>query len=219
MAEDVVVGGPRDVRASRDGPADAPGCVVACPPHPQAGGTRSNPVLVALGEALADRGQATLRFDYGPWDDGEGEVDDAGRAVAWAADRHRAVGLFGYSFGATVALAAAGRAAADPPDGPDDTTDGVGDPPRVAGVVALAPAHRLPAPDTLGALEAVDAPVLVLAAERDRTVDSTPVVERARALGHATDVLPADHHFVGQRATVAGRAADFLGPLLAAASD
>ncbi|MDZ7700655.1 MAG: alpha/beta family hydrolase [Halobacteriales archaeon] len=191
MSEDVVVGGPRDVRASLDGPAGGRGCVVACPPHPQAGGTRSNPVLTALGEALADRELATLRFDYGPWDDGEGEVADAERAVDWAAERYGAVGLFGFSFGATVALAAAADR-------------------EVVGVVALSPAHRLPTLDTVAVLEAVDVPVLLLYGERDRVVDSTPVAERARELGHEVAALPADHHFVGQRGKVAGRAADFL---------
>lgn len=191
MSEDVVVPGGRDVRGSLDGPAAGRGCVVACPPHPQAGGTRSNPVLTALGEALADRGFATLRFDYGPWDGGRGEVTDAERAVDWAADRYDAVGLFGYSFGATVALAAAAERA-------------------VVGVAALAPAHQLPSLDTVAALEAVDVPVQLLYGERDRVVDSEPAAERARELGHAVAALPADHHFVGQRAKVAARVASFF---------
>lgn len=190
MSEDVVVPGGRDVRGSLDGPGEARGCVVACPPHPQFGGTRSNPVLRAVGATLADRGLATLRFDYGPWDEGDGEVADAERAVEWAADRYPAVGLFGYSFGATVALAAA---------------DG-----RVVGVSALAPARRLPSLDTIAALEAVAVPVQLLYGERDRTVDSEAVAERARELGHEVTALPADHHFVGQRDAVAERVADFF---------
>lgn len=191
MSEDVVVPGDRDVRGSLDRPEAARGCVVACPPHPEFGGSRSNPVLRALGETLAERELATLRFDYGPWDEGDGEVVDAARAVDWAADRFDAVGLFGYSFGATVALAAA----AERP---------------VVGVSALAPAHRLPNIDTAAALEAVTAPVQVLYGERDRTVDSVPIADRARELGHEVEALPADHHFVGQTELVATRVAAFF---------
>lgn len=191
MGDAVVIPGGRDVRGSLDGPQDAAGCVVACPPHPQAGGTRSNPVLTAVGEALEHRHLATLRFDYGPWDEGAGETRDAGNAVDWAADRFPAVGLFGYSFGATVALAAAG-------DRP------------VVGVVALAPAHRLPSIETIEALESVAAPVLLLYAERDQVVDSEPAADRARALGHDVAGLPADHHFVGQQTKVAERVGAFF---------
>jgi len=191
MSETVIVPGRRDVRGSLDGPREARACVVACPPHPEAGGTRSNPVLMAVGEIMADRGDATLRFDYGPWDDGEGEVLDTQRAVDWAVERFTAVGLFGYSFGAPVALAAAGDRS-------------------VAGVVALAPAHRLPSLETIDALEAAGAPVLLLYGERDQVVDSQPTAERARELGHAVAALPADHHFVGQRSKVAERVRSFF---------
>ncbi len=191
MDDAVVIPGGRDVRGSLDGPQDAEGCVVACPPHPQAGGTRSNPVLTAVGEALADRDLAALRLDYGPWGEGSGETRDARNTVDWAADRFPAVGLFGYSFGATVALAAAGERS-------------------VVGVVALAPAHRLPSIDTIEALESVSAPVSLLYAERDRVVDSEPAADRARALEHDVAGLPADHHFVGQRTKVAERVAAFF---------
>ncbi|MFB6361189.1 MAG: alpha/beta hydrolase [Halobacteriales archaeon] len=191
MADAVVIPGGRDVRGSIDGPQEAAGCVVACPPHPQAGGTRTSPVLTAVGEALADRDLGTLRFDYGPWAEGAGETRDARNAVDWADDRFPAVGLFGYSFGATVALAAAG--------------DG-----SVVGVVALAPGHRLPSIDTIEALESVPAPVLLLYAERDRVVDSEPTADRAQALGHEVSALPADHHFVGQRTKVAEHVGAFF---------
>jgi len=202
VSETVVVPGERDLKAALDGPPDATRCVVACPPHPQAGGTRDNPVLTRLGEELAARGVATLRFDYGPWADGPGEVADAVAAVAWAAERFPAVALFGYSFGATVALAAAADVAG--------TTTAEAPTRSVVAVSTLAPAHRLPSLDTLAALERVPVPVQLLYAERDRVVDSVPVAERARELGHAVASLPGDHHFVGQGSTVAQRVADFL---------
>lgn len=193
MSREVVIPGARDVRGSLDGPDGAAAIVVACPPHPQAGGSRSNPMLRALGTDLADRSIATLRFDYGPWADGNGEVRDAVTAVEWAVGRGPAVGLFGYSFGATVALAAA----VDVP---------------VVAVSALAPAHRLPNIDTVAALDAVTVPVQLLYAERDRVVDSGPVADRARELGHAVVGLPADHHFVGQHESVAARVGTFFEP-------
>lgn len=190
MSKDVLVPGNRDVHGSLDGSDDSPKCVVACPPHPQAGGSRSNQVLMAVGDALDGRGLATLRFDYGPWDEGDGEVTDAVRTVEWAAERFDAVGLFGYSFGASVALAAAERG--------------------VEGVSVLAPSHQLPSIDTLAALDRVSVPVQVLFGERDQVVDSGPIADRARELGHHVEGLPADHHFVGQQRKVAGQVADFF---------
>lgn len=191
MDRPVVVPGPRDVRGMLDGPTEASGCVVACPPHPQAGGTRSNPVLTTLGTVLGDRGYATLRFDYGPWDGGTGEVTDAVRTVEWAHERFDAVGLFGYSFGASVALIAASDL-------------------DLVGVSALAPAHQLPELDVLGGLERCPMPVQVLYGERDQVVDSAPLTDRARELGHVVEAIPGDHHFVGQREKVATLVADFF---------
>jgi alpha/beta superfamily hydrolase len=184
----VVIPGARDVRARLDTPgADA--VVVACPPHPQYGGSRSDPRLRAVSHALAPD-VACLRFDYGPWDDGEGERRDAERAISWARERFERVGLFGYSFGAGVAL----RAAAD-----EDS---------LAACAVLAP------PGDGAILDAVDAvacPLQVVYGERDDTVDWNPVVTRARELNHTVESLPADHHFAGQQDRVGGLVAGFFG--------
>ncbi len=209
---DVVVPGSRDVRATLDR-ADAdtdPGgdaLVVACPPHPQMGGRRTDGRLRAVSDALAERGADCLRFDYGDWDAGRGERVDAERAVAWGRERYERVGLFGYSFGGAVAvLAAASLADADTP---------------VAALSTLAAASRLDAAagDAAAALGRVDCPAQVVYGTRDDTADWAPLVERARELAATTPVetveFAADHHFVGQGAkvgrTVAGFFRDELG--------
>jgi hypothetical protein len=188
----IAIPGGRDVRAIHDGDEDAEAVVVACPPHPQYGGSRSDQRLRAVSAALENREVACLRFDYGPWDEGRGERRDAGNALAWADDRFAAVGLFGYSFGAEIALRAAGDAD-----------------PAPAAVSALAP----PA-EAVDALDDVPCPTQICFGERDDTVDSTPVAERGRALEMQVESLPADHHFVGQTDRVAGLVADFFENLL-----
>ena len=203
---DVLLPGGRDVRGTLeepDGGADA--IVVTCPPHPPHGGSRSDGRLVAVGDALREAGIACLRFDYGAWDEGYGEREDVRNAVRWAADRYDRVGLFGYSFGATLALLAAA------------TVDR-----EIDAVAALAPTARLA--DDLDALEALEAlealaesdadrevPVRVLYGERDTTVEWEPVVERVRDLerGDAA-ALSADHFFVGQRDRIADEARTFF---------
>jgi len=198
MAESVVLPGSRDVRGSLDtGSADR--CVVACPPHPQFGGNRSDRRLTSVAEALADREIACLRFDYGPWARGHGELDDAKNAVSYAHDRFTRVGLFGYSFGGSIALLAA-------------RGDGV------RCVSALAPGGRLADDlDPVIALDSVSVPVQVIYGERDTTTDWQPVVDRAAALGMSVTAMGADHHFVGQHRKVAELVADFVAEHLATA--
>ncbi len=202
MPRPVILPGARDVRGRLD-EASANGgerdvAVVACPPHPQHGGSRSDPRLRAVSDALGERGVDCLRFDYGPWDEGVGERADAREAVAWAADRYDAVGLFGYSFGASVALLAAAN---------DDETA----PAELRALSALAPTARLgPDLDAVAALEHVDCPVDVLVGERDDTVDWEPVAQRAAELGHEVERLPADHFFLGRHDRVGELAAAFL---------
>jgi hypothetical protein len=217
-SERVVVPGGRDVRATLDAP-DADACVVACPPHPEMGGRRSDTRLAAVAEALAaprSDGRAsgesddpraappvaTLRFDYGPWDEGRGELTDARNALDWARERYDRAGLFGYSFGGCLALLAAARESAErtPP----------------AAVAALAPAARLgPDLDAAAELDAVACPGCVLYGERDTTVAWEPVVKRARALEWRVESMPADHHFVGQAAKVGEKCSGFLRAALA----
>lgn len=196
---EVVVPGGRDVRATLDSPSatEPEGCVVACPPHPQMGGRRTDARLRAVSDALADHGAACLRFDYGDWDEGYGERADALAACRWAAERYARVALFGYSFGGATALLAAARAAEDGPE--------------LTAVAALAPAARLAADlDAAAALAEIEIPVQVVYGSRDDTAEWEPVVERARTLGLETVEMSADHHFVGQAEKVAGHVRAFL---------
>jgi hypothetical protein len=199
MSRTVLVPGARDVRGTLDTP-DADACVVACPPHPQMGGKRTDRRLQAVADSLAPD-VACLRFDYGPWDEGRGEMADCRAALAWARKEYRdgtgrRVGLFGYSFGAGVALLAAARESAD----------------RTcpAAVSVLAPPNRLNDLDAAGAVADIACDLQVLYGERDTTVDWEPSVEAAHETGAEVTPLSADHHFVGQDETVGEAAAQFL---------
>ncbi|RZV08503.1 hypothetical protein BDK88_2573 [Natrinema hispanicum] len=191
----VVLPGSRDVRGTLEKPdGDPRAIVVACPPHPQQGGSRSDQRLVAVSDALRDAGIACLRFDYGPWDEGYGERADVRNAVRWARETYdeRPVGVFGYSFGATLAVLAAAAV------GPD-------------AVAVLAPTARLA--DDLDALEAIDSletPVHVLYGTRDTTADWEPIVERARGRGDEITALSADHFFLGADADIARAVRSFF---------
>ncbi|MFB6159657.1 MAG: alpha/beta hydrolase [Haloferacaceae archaeon] len=194
MSDAVLVPGGRDVRGTLDAADDAGALVVACPPHPKYGGSRGDRRLVAVADALTAAGVDCLRFDYGPWDGGRGERTDARSALEWGRERHDRVGLFGYSFGAAVALLVASETPVD-------------------ALSALAPPARLGGPDgdaVAPAVSAVAAPAQVVYGARDDTVDWAPVVEAAEAAGWATAELPADHHFVGQDGRVAEVVASFL---------
>jgi len=241
VSDTVLVPGGRDVRATLDvaerehdtDASTADAVVVACPPHPQHRGHRGDERLVAVSDALTARGIDCLRFDYGPWDEGYGECADADNAVGWAVDRYERVGLFGFSFGGTVALVTAAAR------------------PAVTAVCALAPTARLnPEADATDALADLAArasrtadeanardgsgggawagaatgteagaaadgsPVTVVYATRDTTADWEPVVERAETLGFPTVPLESDHFFVGRAGEVGETVADALVPRL-----
>ena len=217
MSDPVFLPGGRDARGTLDtaseglptsDASDADACVVACPPHPQHRGRRSDRRLRAVSDELAARGCDCLRFDYGPWDGGRGERRDARNAVEWAGERYDRVALFGYSFGGTVAVSAAA-------DGPD-----------VAAVAALAPPARVgtgpDSPDGAGGIDAVAAihalptalPLCVLSGARDDVADVDPVVEAARNRGATVRAFRADHSFLGREREVADAVAGFLRPAL-----
>ena len=204
MTATVLIPGGRDVRATLDIAASdgsrADAVVVACPPHPQHGGHRGDERLTAVSDALTDLGIDCLRFDYGGWDEGYGETTDADNAVGWAAERYERVGLFGFSFGATVALVTAASR------------------PGLAGVCALAPTARLnPDVDAVGALDdlvALAVTTRILYATRDSTADWEPVIERAKELGIETGAFESDHFFVGRAGDVGKAVGEFFGTRL-----
>ena len=193
MSESVLMTSDPDVRGTLDAP-DSDRCVIACPPHPQMGGGRSDPRLKAVSDAV---GCACLRFDYGAWDEGRGELADARDAYAWARENYKRVSIFGYSFGGCLAFVAAAR----------ESTAGI--PPER--VVALSPAASLSdGIDAVAAIDEITCPIGVVYGERDTTVDADAIAKRVRERGGTVVSLPADHHFVGQTATVARRVAALL---------
>ena len=190
MTESVVIPADRDVRGSLDSP-DSTACVVACPPHPQMGGSRTDARLQAVSDAVD---AACLRFDYGAFDDGHGELRDTLDAMAWARERYESVALFGYSFGGCLALCAAAAAAETP-----------------AAVSARAPADRLTDDlDAIAAVDDIDCPIQVMYGERDTTVDAERVADHVRASGGTVETVSADHFFVGQTRKIGETVGRFL---------
>ena len=99
----------------------APG-VVVCHPHPMYGGDMHNDVVSAICDVAIERGIAALRFNFrgvgasqGKYDNGIGELNDVRAVLAYLQamseiDSER-MALAGYSFGAAVAVRAAGEGA------------------------------------------------------------------------------------------------------------
>jgi alpha/beta superfamily hydrolase len=192
--ERIVLPGTREIRASLDADdgAAAGAVLVACPPHPERGGTRHDARLGAVSAALPERIDC-LRFDYGPWDGGRGACGDARTAVAWAADRYERVGLFGYSVGGGVALLVAATAAT--PDA----------------VAALAPVVTVgDGRDVTAAVPAVDGPLWVGYGTDDDVVDAAAVADAAHERGGTVASFAAGHGFVGRERAVGERVAAFV---------
>jgi len=88
----------------------ARGAVVITHPHPLYGGDMDNPVVESVARAYAEKGMATLRFNFrgvgrsqGRYDEGMGEQEDVTGAVAHVRELGAgSVDLAGYSFGAWV---------------------------------------------------------------------------------------------------------------------
>ena len=147
--------------------------VVLCHPHPLYGGSMHNNVVFAVCGALNAAGIAALRFNFrgvgastGRFDDGKGEQDDARAALDVLAGRKEIdagrLGLMGYSFGGTVALAM----------GKDEA--------RVKALAAVSPV-LIP-----GFLSGVEKPVFLISGTHDHVV--TPQALHQEAAGMA---LPA----------------------------
>ena len=83
--------------------------VVICHPHPLYGGDMDSPVVARMAEACADRGLATLRFNFrgvgastGRHDEGRGEQDDLRACLEHLKESlggDARVAPAGYSFG------------------------------------------------------------------------------------------------------------------------
>lgn len=184
-----------------DGPAGALEAVTLCPagpaiaatavlchPHPLHGGTMQNKVVTTLAKGFARLGVASVRFNFrgvgasaGRFANGDGETDDVLAVIDWARTRQprHALWLAGFSFGAYVALRAAGPA-------------------RVSGLVTVAPAVHLY--DT-SKLTLPDCPWLLIQGEADEVVPVEAVRQWIAGLARPPQAvyMPGVGHFFHQR--------------------
>jgi uncharacterized protein len=200
---DVLLEGRLHVSAGQDAPA---GVATTCHPDPRVGGTMDYPVVVAVAQALAEVGIATLRFNFrGVGESGGAVVGDAvveQRDAAGALDvlagRFGAKPRFivGYSFGALVALRLAEI---------DSTIAG-------AAMLALPQTYVLPDEPAARSL-----PRLFVIAENDQLTDPEWAVDfAARCCPPARTLrLPGANHFLWNREPqIAQAVAGFLREIL-----
>ena len=173
-------------------PPDATAGVVVCHPHPLYGGDMHSPVVVRAAEVCAERGLATLRFNFrgvgassGAWTEGRGEQDDTRAALARLGSLlvvPARVALVGYSFGAAMAAAVAAAGA------------------RLAGLALLAPPLALRGLPGFAPPTALDGPLLLLAGSDDEYCPR----ERLEGLGATLPgaevrvIEDANHFFFGR---------------------
>jgi alpha/beta superfamily hydrolase len=173
---------------------------VVCHPHPLYGGDMHNYVVVAVCQALAEAGIASLRFNFrgvgrseGEYGDGLGERADAAAALAYlrqlAAVDPDKVSIVGYSFGAAVALAAADE--------------------RAAAVAAISPPWLgQDVPDL-----AVRCPTLLISGEQDEIAPPASLSALATMIGphcQMSVVRGADHFWWGYEKELAQMVAQFF---------
>ncbi|MCL2310211.1 MAG: alpha/beta hydrolase [Proteobacteria bacterium] len=184
-------------RRTIDGPAGAleialnipekvRGLALIAHPHPLEGGTLDNKVVYTLAKSFFAFRFATMRFNFrgvgrseGVWDHGNGEIDDALRALEYARTRlpqaaELPLALAGFSFGAYVQTRVA-----------QQTT------PAMAVLVAPA-AKRF-------ALADAPANTLVVHGEDDDVIPLADVLDWARPQHQPIVVLPDCGHFFHSR--------------------
>ena len=179
----------------------APGLVV-CHPHPQYGGDMWNNVVSVVCRTANESGVAALRFNFrgtggsdGAYDVGRGEQGDAAAALSYLRslaeiDAGR-VALAGYSFGAAMALRAAG----------DDR-----------GLSALIAVSLPTAGDWLREAD-VGCPALFLSGDRDEYSDPEELRRLAAGLGDRAEVTVirgVDHFWAGAEDRLSEAVSDYL---------
>lgn len=179
---------------------DLEGAVVVCHPHPQHGGTMHNKVVHTLARAFHRLGFAVLRFNFrgtekseGHFDEGVGELDDAMAAIDWmrAKHPHSPLWLAGFSFGAAMAVRAAGRTGVD-------------------GLISVAPAVSRFAS---GLATQPRCPWLIVQGDEDELVTVDETIEWVNGLqpGPELLVLPgAEHFFHGRLIDLREAVMDFV---------
>ena len=182
------------LEAEIDEPAAARGVLVMCHPHPQLGGTMNAPLLLALRDHLVQEGWIVARFNFrgigsseGEPSTGEAEVADARGALSWARERYPDLPLvlFGWSFGAAVAVRALGAGA------------------EAAGAVAIAPSVKPRPGISAGLPDAAEVelttPLLFVCACNDDLVAIDDCRSWAQAAGaRLIEMRGANHFFWGK---------------------
>lgn len=178
--------------------------VALCHPHPLYGGNLQNNVIVAVSEALVNKGIAALRFNFrgvdlseGEFNEGVGEKDDVIAAVEELAgrpdiDRER-LGVMGYSFGGMVALGA------------------VKDCALVRAVAAVSPLV------TPGLLQGLNMPSYIIYGTLDHVVDANLLSQEVKKM-----IVPAqvelvervDHFWFGHEKKMCDKVASFFEQVL-----
>jgi uncharacterized protein len=173
---------------SEEGIAPPRAFAVVCHPHPLYGGALDNKVVYTLARSFQQLGSPAIRFNFrgvgasaGVYDNGRGETADALAVIAYGRQRWpgAALWLAGFSFGAAVAVRAAGEAAP-------------------ARLIAVAPGV-LTIPVSGAAPPAC--PWLIVQGDADDVVPASVVSAWARSLSPAPQlqVLPgAGHYFHGR---------------------
>ncbi|MTI09521.1 MULTISPECIES: alpha/beta hydrolase [Curvivirga] len=113
---EVIINGPEGRIEGRYTPGkteDAP-IALFLHPHPVHGGTMNNKVVYAMFHHFAQRGFATLRFNFrgvgrsqGTYDKGEGELSDAASVLDWLQSQNpnaKQCWVAGFSFGAWIGM-------------------------------------------------------------------------------------------------------------------
>jgi alpha/beta superfamily hydrolase len=186
-------------------PQGAERAVVVAHPHPLYGGDMHNSVVASVADSFANKGFATLRFNFrgtgaseGDFDDGLGEQRDLAAALGWVAQRIATPPcVAGYSFGAWVAAGAA-----------------------AAGYLGSAPLYLVSPPVALLSFATISAsPSLaaVVAGDRDDFAPLPQVkglLERWQAAGHLEVIEGCDHFYSGRLAQLG----DALAPHIPAAA-
>jgi uncharacterized protein len=174
--------------------------VVLCHPHPLYGGNMHNNVIMAVSQALVERGIIALRFNFrgvglseGRFDDGKGEQDDLRAAVVTLADRPEVeadrLGVMGYSFGGMVALSVVKNCQS------------------VRAIAAVSPVV------TPGLLMGLNKPAYLTCGTKDHVVSADLLVREAEKMippGQVELVSGADHFWSGREAEMAQKVAAFF---------
>jgi hypothetical protein len=190
-----------------EGEGPFPG-VVVCHPHPSYGGDIDNNVVAAIVRGVVEAGAAAIRFNFrgvsgssGVHDNGNGEREDvlATLGVLRKDERidERRVGLAGYSFGASMAIAAAPSS------------------PTVLALALVAPPEAsLATPEAKG----YSCPKLLVVGDQDHVLPADRIQALTKEIPGPVEVqlLPgADHFLLGYEATVAERVRSFFAKALA----